>query len=78
MITFNGSKTWRWTKRQDGRRRYEAVVPFRLMGRSLAHLGLWRTQGSIWSDEGPVEEFKRFRTECFRDLTAEQLAQVAA
>lgn len=57
-VRFNGATYWRW-RFDDGPRRYQALMPFRLLGRDLSRFGLWRLQGSSWPDTEITDRWGR-------------------
>lgn len=67
VYAFNGATVWRWRKGGNGERFYEGMAPFKIAGKSLTRFGVWRVQGSSWSD-------RDFR---FQPITARQAAEVA-
>jgi hypothetical protein len=58
-VLFNGVTFWRWAKRQDGRRVYEALAPLNVFGIDATRFGFWCLQGSSWPDDGPTDRWGR-------------------
>lgn len=65
LYSFNGATVWRWVKDRDGKRTYQGMAPYKIGDISFARFGVWRVQGSTWSD-------RDFR---FEPITAREAAE---
>lgn len=69
LVYFNGATYWQWVEHPSGKRVYQALSPFRVMGLDMTGLGFWRLQGSSWPDDQLTDQWGRPTNESrFRDV----------